>query len=120
MNDKHAHFLAEYLIDQNATRAAIAAGYSKKTARSQGSRLLTNADIQIALREQLEQLSSELKITATNKRRKLWSIAQFCSELMEAADGELKMRNPRSLSDLRLFRPKFQKERPNYSMNSIK
>ncbi|MGI9278789.1 MAG: nucleotidyl transferase AbiEii/AbiGii toxin family protein [Endozoicomonas sp.] len=28
--------------------------------------------------------------------------------------------DPRSLSDLRLFRPKFQKERPNYSMNSIK
>ncbi|WP_433999604.1 hypothetical protein [Endozoicomonas sp.] len=26
----------------------------------------------------------------------------------------------RSLSDLRLFRPKFQKKRPNYSMNSIK
>ncbi|MGI9279227.1 MAG: D-alanyl-D-alanine carboxypeptidase family protein [Endozoicomonas sp.] len=35
-------------------------------------------------------------------------------------DGESIATTPRSLSDLRLFRPKFQKERPNYSMNSIK
>ncbi|WP_422139941.1 terminase small subunit [Endozoicomonas sp. ALC020] len=96
MNNKHARFLAEYLIDQNATRAAIAAGYSPKTARSQGSRLLTNADIQIALREQQEQLSTELKITAADKRRKLWAIAQFCSEVVEGVDGEFSMRNPRA------------------------
>jgi len=39
-------FCLEYIIDFNATRAAIASGYSKKTARSQGNRLLTNVDIQ--------------------------------------------------------------------------
>lgn len=32
-------------LDQNATRAAIAAGYSERTAKQIGSRLLTNVDI---------------------------------------------------------------------------
>lgn len=38
---------ADYYIENggNATQAAISAGYSEKTARSQGQRLLTNVDI---------------------------------------------------------------------------
>ena len=46
---KHAKFVAEYLIDLNATQAAIRAGYSPKTAKQQGSRLLTNADVASAI-----------------------------------------------------------------------
>ena len=46
LNSKHKRFCEEYVIDLNATQAAIRAGYSKKTARSQGQRLLTNVDIQ--------------------------------------------------------------------------
>jgi len=45
LNDKQRRFIHEYLIDMNATEAAKRSGYSDKTARSQGSRLLTNADI---------------------------------------------------------------------------
>jgi phage terminase small subunit len=40
----------------NATQAAIQAGYSEKTARQQGSRLLTNVDIQEAIEERLLEL----------------------------------------------------------------
>jgi len=36
MNDKQQRFAEEYLIDSNATQAAIRAGYSAKTAYSQG------------------------------------------------------------------------------------
>lgn len=43
---KQAAFVDEYLIDLNATQAAIRAGYSEKTARSAGQRLLTNVYIQ--------------------------------------------------------------------------
>lgn len=43
---KHRRFVREYLIDLNATQAAIRAGYSRKTARQQGTRLLSNAAIQ--------------------------------------------------------------------------
>ena len=46
---KHQRFVAEYLKDLNATQAAIRAGYSPKTANRQGSRLLSNADIQAAI-----------------------------------------------------------------------
>lgn len=47
---KQARFKDEYLIDNNATQAAIRAGYSKKTAKSQGQRLLTNVDIKAAIK----------------------------------------------------------------------
>lgn len=55
---KQRLFVIEYLQCRNATKAAVKAGYSPKTARSAGSRLLTNVDISIAIekgvREQLE------------------------------------------------------------------
>ncbi|KMS59145.1 terminase [Novosphingobium barchaimii LL02] len=49
MNDKQRRFAAEYLVDLNATQAAIRAGYSAKTAKQQGQRLLTNVDVQRAV-----------------------------------------------------------------------
>jgi len=49
LNLKQARFVAEYALDNNATQAAIRAGYSKRTAASQGSRLLTNAEIAAAV-----------------------------------------------------------------------
>ena len=42
---KQQRFCDEYLVDLNATQAAIRAGYSKKTANEQGSRLLTNVSV---------------------------------------------------------------------------
>ena len=44
LNDKQKLFYKEYLIDTNATQAAIRAGYSKKTAYSQGQRLLKHVE----------------------------------------------------------------------------
>lgn len=49
LTPKQQRFVAEYLIDLNATQAAIRAGYSAKTAKAQGSRLLTNVDVQKAV-----------------------------------------------------------------------
>lgn len=46
LSAKQERFCREYLVDLNATQAAIRAGYSPKTARSQGQRLLTNVDVQ--------------------------------------------------------------------------
>lgn len=45
LNDRQKLFCLEYLKDLNATRAATRAGYTKKTARQVGSKLLTNLDI---------------------------------------------------------------------------
>ena len=49
LNPKQARFVAEYLLDLNATQAAMRAGYSPRTAYSQGQRLLKDAEIQTAV-----------------------------------------------------------------------
>jgi phage terminase small subunit len=50
-------FVEEYGRDWNATRAAKAAGYSEKTARQQGARLLSNVVIQAAIQQRLSELA---------------------------------------------------------------
>ena len=49
LTPKQAQFVQEYIIDLNATAAAKRAGYSEKTAKSQGQRLLTKVDVQRAV-----------------------------------------------------------------------
>lgn len=46
LTPKQERFAQEYVVDLNATQAAIRAGYSEDTAKQQGSRLLTNVDVQ--------------------------------------------------------------------------
>lgn len=61
---KQQAFVREYLIDLNATQAAIRAGYSAKTAEQQGSRLLRNAEVQRAVSEGQKERSEKTGITA--------------------------------------------------------
>ena len=49
LNPKQALFVAEYLVDGNATQAAIRAGYSAKTAQPASSRLLSHVMVQAAI-----------------------------------------------------------------------
>ncbi len=49
MTPRQQKFVQEYLIDLNAKRAAIRAGYSPKTAQEQASRLLSNVKVQNAI-----------------------------------------------------------------------
>jgi len=71
LSDKQKRFCEEYLIDFNATQAAIRAGYSKKTARQQGSRLLSNVDIQEYLKEIRGVLKERSLVTAESITREL-------------------------------------------------
>ncbi|CAB4121924.1 Terminase small subunit [uncultured Caudovirales phage] len=64
LNPKHQKFVLEYLKDLNATQAAIRAGYSAKTSRVQGSRLLTNAAICIAIAERQTKVMHKLDTSA--------------------------------------------------------
>lgn len=59
MKEKQKRFCEEYLVDCNATQAAIRAGYSKKTARAIGQRLLTNVDIKKYIDERLKAIKTE-------------------------------------------------------------
>ena len=60
---KQKAFVAEYLIDLCATQAAIRAGYSEKTARSQGQRMLTNVDIARAVATGQARRSERTEVT---------------------------------------------------------
>ncbi|CAN7517560.1 terminase small subunit [Brucella pseudogrignonensis] len=60
---KQERFVAEYLIDLNATQAAIRAGYSEKTAQQQGSRLLLNVVVQEAIAKGQNKTAEKLEIT---------------------------------------------------------
>ena len=59
VNRKQRKFADEYLIDCNATQAAIRAGYSPKTANEQGNRLLANVSVSTYIEQQLELLHSK-------------------------------------------------------------
>ncbi len=64
LSAKHILFCHEYVIDNNATRAAIAAGYSERSAGTTGSRLLKDADIKKLIDELRGKRLEELKIDA--------------------------------------------------------
>lgn len=72
---KQQRFVAEYLVDLNATQAAIRAGYSPKTAKSVGAENLTKPDIQSALSEALQGRAERTEITADKVLRRWWEIA---------------------------------------------
>lgn len=57
---KQELFVDEYLIDLNATQAAIRAGYSSKTAEQQGSRLLSNVKVKGRVAEKMAERSKDV------------------------------------------------------------
>lgn len=59
MNAKQKRFCDEYLIDCNATQAAIRAGYSKKYAHTNANKLLQNTTLKTYIEEQLEKIHNE-------------------------------------------------------------
>ena len=75
LTDKQQRFCEEYLVDLNATQAAIRAGYSKKTARSQGQRLLTNVDIQREIQRRMDERSQRTGIDGDRVVQELERIA---------------------------------------------
>ncbi len=74
MNAKQKRFCDEYLIDYNATQAAIRAGYSPKTAKQIGQRMLTFVDIKAYIDEQLGLLHNEKTADAQEIREYLTAV----------------------------------------------
>ncbi len=74
MTEKQKRFADEYLIDLNATQAAIRAGYSKKTAYSQGERLLKKVEVEKYIQERMKQLASGKVATAEEVIQYLTSV----------------------------------------------
>lgn len=60
LNARQKRFADEYLVDLNATQAAIRAGYSEKTANEQGARLLANVSVQEYISERMKEKEKDL------------------------------------------------------------
>lgn len=63
LTERQERFCREYVVDYNATQAAIRAGYSKKTARSVGSENLTKPDILARVRAIQKECAEKMCIT---------------------------------------------------------
>lgn len=77
LKQRRTRFIKEYLIDQNATRAAKAAGYSEKTAEVQGCRLLKN----VKVREQIDagniRVNEKLDLTVERVKQEIARLAFY-------------------------------------------
>lgn len=64
LRPKHRRFIDQYLVDLNATQAAVRAGYAKgKTARTQGARLMANVGIKAEIARRQQCAAERLEIT---------------------------------------------------------
>jgi phage terminase small subunit len=91
MTLKQDRFVAEYLANGlNATQAAVAAGYSERTAQQQGSRLLLNAEVAAAVSGKTAQLMDKLEITADMVLQEIGKLAFFDPIHLLDSDGSVK------------------------------
>lgn len=75
LTEKQKRFCQEYVIDLNATQAAIRAGYSEKTAASIGAENLIKPEIENLIKELQESKSEELNITFNDIAKGVYDIA---------------------------------------------
>lgn len=91
LTEKQQRFIDEYLIDLNATQAAIRAGYSVKTAREQASQNLTKLNIQQAISEKMAERS---KRTGVNQDRIVLELAKIAfvnaADVIDSDDATIK------------------------------
>lgn len=77
MTEKQERFCEEYMIDLNATQAAIRAGYSSKSANVDGPRLLSNARVRARVDKMRAEQSRRTGINADVVIRELARIARL-------------------------------------------
>lgn len=80
LTDKQQRFVDEYLVDLNATQAAIRAGYSPKTAEQQGARLLGNAKVAEAITAGQAERSERVQIDQDYVVRNLTEVVERCMQ----------------------------------------
>lgn len=73
--DKQAAFVREYVKDWNATQAAIRAGYSKRTAQEQSSRLLSNVMVKTAIERRMREITALAEVDTAMIVRELMDVA---------------------------------------------
>lgn len=87
LTPRQARFVAEYLVDLNATQAAIRAQYSAKTAAEQAARLLTNVNVKQAIEEGRAKLMQRVELTQEQVLRDLEAVKTDAMQSIFDKDG---------------------------------
>lgn len=99
LNDRQAAFVREYLVDLNATQAAIRAGYAEKTAGVTGHNLLKNPKVQTAVEHAKAKRAEKTEITAERVLRELAAMAfANLGDYVEFGPGGVMIRSKGELS----------------------
>ena len=88
LEEKQKMFCKEYLVDFNGTQAAIRAGYSKKTANEQASRLLTKVNVQTYLKQLIEKRNERANITQDDVVADIIKVKDRCMQNEAVLDKE--------------------------------
>jgi len=92
---KQQKFVQEYLIDLNATRAAERAGYSERTAYSQGQRLLKHVEVKKAIDAAIERRNKRLEVTQDRIIKEYARLGFFDPRQLFRPDG-----SPKDITEL--------------------
>lgn len=88
LTPKQALFVKEYLVDLNATQAAIRAGYSEKTAYSIGEENLRKPDIALAIQEASKERAAKVDITAEYVLQTIKNTIERCAQAEPVLDRD--------------------------------
>ena len=78
LTDKQKTFCEEYIVDMNATQAAIRAGYSKKTARFQAYQIKKKNHVRRYIKELQNNRSKRVQITADDVLNDIIEVKDRC------------------------------------------
>ncbi|HIG71412.1 MAG TPA: terminase small subunit, partial [Myxococcales bacterium] len=88
LTPRQERFAHEFVVDRNATAAAIRAGYARRGAESAGSRLLTNIKVAHRIAELTEAQVERIKFTADDVLREVQLLATSnIADFMDATTG---------------------------------
>lgn len=87
---RRTRFIKEFLKDRNASRAAVAAGFSEKGSGVRGHRLLQEPEIREAIDREEAKYHADLSVSVDRVRRELARLAFFDPRSFFSADGSLK------------------------------
>lgn len=90
LTPKQERFVEEYLVDLNATQAAIRAGYSEDTARQMGSENLSKPDIQTAVAKRMRDRAVRTRVTQDRVLTMIADRAEFDPIHVFNLDGSVK------------------------------
>ncbi len=89
LNEKQKRFCEEYIVDSNATQAAIRAGYSERTANEQGARLLAKDSVKTYIRELMDEAKDDTIASAQEVMQYLTSVIRGKSRSHVLARNDL-------------------------------